>query len=121
MNIENYRKILKEFNVDIQDNNMNLNSVTIPFTEETAVKLFNYLTEFSISTSSKNLLVMYYGLGDQSPMTLAEVSEIVGISDEGVRQNMRAAIRKAAHRLNKQRSYSRIIQEVDSSDTSIKV
>ena len=121
MNISNYHKILKEFNVNIQDNTMNLNGVTIPFTEETARKLFNYMTEFSISTSAKNLLVMYYGLGDEDSKTLGEVSEIVGISDEGVRQNLRAAIRKAAHYLNKQRSYSRIVQEVNGSDSSIKV
>ena len=121
MNINNYLKILKEFNVDIHDNIMNLNGVTIPFTEETARKLFNYMTEFSISTSSKNLIVMYYGLGDQDSMTLGEVSKIVGISDEGVRQNLRAAIRKAAHYLNKQRSFNRIVQEVNGSDSSIKV
>lgn len=113
MNIDNYRRILTALKVTIRGNNFILNDTTIPFTNENAIKLFNYLTQFSVTEQDKSLIILYYGLDSVKPMTLGELAEMFNRSDESIRCNIHASMRKIAHRLNKQRSYSRFIQEVN--------
>ena len=116
MNRANYEKILKKLNVDIVDGNIMINQVRIPATVENMVRLFDVMTEFSVTAEDKDLIAKYYGLED-NPQTLGELSEMFGKSDERIREIIQSSMRKIAHRLNKQRSYNRIIQEVSDETT----
>lgn len=118
--LENYVTVLHQLKIKTADNCIILNDMCIDLSVDNAELLFSMLTEFSISTSEKNMIVMYYGLGDEPPCTLQELSTLYEKSDEAVRLNIKAAMRKVAHRLNKQRVFNRILQEVDAHEYNIK-
>ena len=116
MTSENTNRLLKELKVDTIDNYMIINGVKIPIQDKSVIKLFDYLSEFSITTDDKDLLSKYFGISTDEPMTLEKLSEEYNKSGERIRQVMQSALRKITHRLNKNRSYDRFVREVRKSD-----
>jgi len=48
----------------------------------------------SLSERERNIITMYYGLNDAVPMTLKEMGQTLGLTNERVRQIMIEAIKK---------------------------
>lgn len=119
MIIDNYIRFLKELRIEISEEWICVNDAKVRATAENLQLLFKCLTQFSIRTVDKNILVMRYGLGDESALTLSEIAERVNLSEERVRQIISESLRKISHRLNKQRCLHLFLQEVDKDEGAI--
>lgn len=112
MIIDNYIRFLKELKIEISEEWICVNDAKVRATAENLQLLFKCLTQFSVKTVNRNLIVLRYGLGDESALTLSEIAERVNLSEERVRQIISESLRKISHRLNKQRCLDLFLREV---------
>lgn len=109
---KNLCNILEALQTTYEDNYINItDDIKIEFTKENVVKLFNYMSMFTITSRCKSMIVLYYGLGDLDSMTYEEIGKLFKVSDECVRSTINQGFRKMCHRLNKSRSITRFVEE----------
>lgn len=63
-------------------------------------KLFDALTQFSLTEDDKSIIISRYGIDDGVAKTYNQVGSIYNYSDEYIRLKLRQSFRKIIHRLN---------------------